>query len=308
MRIALYAPLKPPDHPVPSGDRRMGRLLIQALEAVGHEVALASELRSFEPTGETARQEAIRDRARAETDRLLAGFRAEPPEAWFTYHVYYKAPDWIGPRVSAALGIPYVIAEPSHAPKRAHGPWRDGHDATVDAIVRADALFCMTRHDMAGVAPLVERTAKLEFLPPFLDAAPFAGAARRKAASRAALASSFALDPGVPWLLSVAMMRPGDKLASYRQLATVLAFLQNETWQLVIAGDGPAEPARHAGGPSLDPLQQRLLELLDDGPVSLDVLVLRAAAPVPEVLVAAEGLERHGLLARDGARVMRAST
>lgn len=64
------------------------------------------------------------------------------------------------------------------------------------------------------------------------------------------------------------------------------------------------------GGPigidRLDRLQQRLLDLLDDGPVSLDVLVLRADAPAPEVLVAAEGLERLGLLARDGARVLRA--
>ncbi len=33
MRIAFYAPLKPPDHPVPSGDRRMARLLIAALAA-----------------------------------------------------------------------------------------------------------------------------------------------------------------------------------------------------------------------------------------------------------------------------------
>ena len=56
----------------------------------------------------------------------------------------------------------------------------------------------------------------------------------------------------------------------------------------------------------LDPLQQRLLGLLDDGPVSLDVLVLRAGAPVPAVLVAADGLERRGLMARDGARVLRA--
>ena len=56
----------------------------------------------------------------------------------------------------------------------------------------------------------------------------------------------------------------------------------------------------------LEPLQQRLLDLLDDGPVSLDALALRAAAPVPEVLVAAEKLERSGLLARDGSRVLRA--
>ena len=70
--------------------------------------------------------------------------------------------------------------------------------------------------------------------------------------------------------------------------------------------DLPGEPASSVGAVRLDPLQQRLLDLLDDGPVSLDALVLRAGAPVPEVLVAAEGLERLGLMARDGARVMRA--
>ena len=81
------------------------------------------------------------------------------------------------------------------------------------------------------------------------------------------------------------------------------------------ATDRTIHPGHSAGGVpalsridvgSLDPLQQRLLDLLDDGPVSLDVLVLRAAAPVPDVLVAAEGLERLGLLARDGSRVLRA--
>lgn len=72
------------------------------------------------------------------------------------------------------------------------------------------------------------------------------------------------------------------------------------------AARGTVERDRRIDVDSLDPLQQRLLELLDDGPVSLDVLVLRAGAPVPEVLVAAEGLERLGLLARDGARVLRA--
>ena len=56
----------------------------------------------------------------------------------------------------------------------------------------------------------------------------------------------------------------------------------------------------------LDGLQKKLYDLLDDGPVSLDTLVLRAGATAPEVLVAVEGLERLGLLARDGARVLRA--
>ncbi len=72
------------------------------------------------------------------------------------------------------------------------------------------------------------------------------------------------------------------------------------------ASRGPVEPHRRIDLDSLDPLQQRLLDLLDDGPVSLDTLVLRAGAPVPKVLAAADGLERSGLLARDGARVLRA--
>ena len=75
---------------------------------------------------------------------------------------------------------------------------------------------------------------------------------------------------------------------------------------LATAGASGGRQPSMISQPHLDSLQQRLLELLDDGPVSLDVLVLRAGAPVPEVLVAAEGLERLGLLARDGARVLRA--
>ncbi|MCY4068356.1 MAG: DNA-processing protein DprA [Acidimicrobiaceae bacterium] len=73
-----------------------------------------------------------------------------------------------------------------------------------------------------------------------------------------------------------------------------------------VGGEPAAAQTGDAGARSLDPLQKRLLRLLDDGPVSLDALVLRAASPVPEVLVAAEALERLGLLARDGALVLRA--
>ena len=77
--------------------------------------------------------------------------------------------------------------------------------------------------------------------------------------------------------------------------------------EAVVAGGRTSGPQPSVvGRPQLDSLQERLLELLDDGPVSLDVLVLRAGEPVPEVLVAAEGLERLGLLARDGACVLRA--
>ena len=41
MRIAFYAPMKPPDHPLPSGDRRMARAFMDLLASLGHEVDLA---------------------------------------------------------------------------------------------------------------------------------------------------------------------------------------------------------------------------------------------------------------------------
>jgi hypothetical protein len=44
MRIAFHAPLKPPDHPVPSGDRLVGRLLMAALKVPIHSRALIASL------------------------------------------------------------------------------------------------------------------------------------------------------------------------------------------------------------------------------------------------------------------------
>jgi hypothetical protein len=59
MRIAFYAPLKPPDHPVVSGDRAMARALIAALRAGGQEVMLASRFRTRD-AGDPERQKRIR--------------------------------------------------------------------------------------------------------------------------------------------------------------------------------------------------------------------------------------------------------
>ena len=48
--------------------------------------------------------------------------RRPRPDLWFTYHLYYKAPDLVGPLVAGALGIPYAVAEASVAHKRAGKP------------------------------------------------------------------------------------------------------------------------------------------------------------------------------------------
>ena len=121
VRIAFYAPLKTPDHPTASGDRLIAGLFARALEQAGHEVVIASRLRSFDGAGDRRRQLRLARAAKAEARRLRERWHgsSRAPECWFTYHLYHKAPDWIGPRVSAGLGIPYVVAEASHAPKQA---------------------------------------------------------------------------------------------------------------------------------------------------------------------------------------------
>src|SRR5690348_8123687 len=114
MRIAFYAPLKPADHPTPSGDRRMAQLFLDALRGAGHAPFVASRLRSYDRAGDRLRQARLARIGQAAAERLLWRWDREPhaaPELWFTYHLYYKAPDHLGPRVSSALGIPYVVAE-----------------------------------------------------------------------------------------------------------------------------------------------------------------------------------------------------
>ena len=244
MRIAFYAPMKPPDHPAPSGDRRMARLLMAALDAGGHSVELASRFRSYDGAGVAERQRRLGAIGCRLAARLTRRYRSRParqrPQAWFTYHLYHKAPDWLGPLVADNLGIPYVVAEASDAPKQRHGPWASGWAAAGAAISRADLVLGLNAADAGCVAPLLGTGARLVPLRPFLDTAPYAAAAKRRDCLRRAVSGRLTIECAQPWLLCVAMMRPGDKLASYRLLGHALERLRERPWRLLVAGDGPA--------------------------------------------------------------------
>jgi glycosyltransferase involved in cell wall biosynthesis len=244
MNVAFYAPLKPPTSPIPSGDRRVGRLLIAALEQGGHNVELASIFRSREPAGDAARQQRLAATGKRLAGRLIRRYRSRPksrrPDVWFTYHVYYKAPDWIGPMVARELEIPYVAAEASFAPKRAGGPWQAGHQAAGDAISAARLIFGINSANAPCVLPLLGAGARYVPVPPFLEAAPVPEMAIETA--RQGLAREWDLDEGSVWLLAVAMMRDDAKLKSYSLLGEALSQLPSAGWRLLIVGDGPAAP------------------------------------------------------------------
>ncbi len=258
MRIAFYAPLKPPSHPVPSGDRRIARALAAALRLAGHEVTLAARFRSWDGAGDAVRQARLASLGEALAARLLRRYRrhpAERPALWVTYHLYHKAPDWLGPAVTAALGIPYVVIEASLAGKRREGAWATGHRAAAAAMARADAIVLLNGDDREGLVEAGIAPSRIVPLKPFLEAGRYLAAQP----ARAALAARHGLDIAKPWLLSVAMMRPGAKLASYRVLAAACRQLLDLDWQLLLAGDGPARGETAALFAALPPGRVRLL-------------------------------------------------
>jgi glycosyltransferase involved in cell wall biosynthesis len=244
VKIAFYAPLKAPDHPVASGDREIARGLMQALSLAGHDVTLASRLRSFDARGDPMRQARIAQIGQRVGRRLVAKYAgANRPDVWFTYHLHHKAPDFLGPIVSRALGIPYVVAEASIAPRRRDGAWSGGYAYAFTAIRDADTVIFVNPADIGEVRKARGQHAPFAMLAPFIDVSRFAS--RRPARAITANAPTR--------LITVAMMREGVKLASYRLLADALALLRDLPFALTIVGDGPARAnVESAFGPFAD--------------------------------------------------------
>ena len=244
MNIAFYAPMKSPDHIRPSGDRRIARLLIKALKTSGHRVELMSELRSWEGRGDHSVQCEIRSQSSKIADQIIKNIRARPPELkpdiWFSYHLYHKAPDWIGPQVAAELTIPYVVAEASYASKQEQGPWALGHQQVIVGLNQAAAIVCLNPRDVPALEKISESKHKIHHLLPFLDHE--VDPRLHNAMNRKHLAKKYNLDPARPWLVCVAMMRDDAKLRSYENLAKSLKRV-TQACQVLLIGDGKSRSA-----------------------------------------------------------------
>jgi glycosyltransferase involved in cell wall biosynthesis len=233
-RIAFHAPLKPPDHPVPSGDREFARLLIKAARRAGFDVVPVPGLRTRNGDGDGARQTALETRAAICRERLADRLARAPIDLWMTYHVYYKAPDLLGPALARRFEIPYVVVEGSHAPSRLRGPWARGAALAEAALRMADRILVPNPKDRPALEDL--RGDGVVDFPPFLDVDRLDRA--QEPLDRAEWADRLSLDRDRPWMLAVGMFRPGDKTRSFAVLADALDRLATREHPLVIVGDG----------------------------------------------------------------------
>ncbi len=238
MRIAIYAPLNPPDSPTPSGDRLIGRMLMRALEMAGHEVTLASRFRSFDREGSAERQARLADLSGRLAARFIKRHARTPPDLWLTYHLYHKAPDHLGPLVTREFDIPFVVVEASVTPSGEGGAWASGHMGVLHALARADLVVGINPRDRAGVLPQLTSGAHYRETPVFIDGSAYRAAAAEHDAHRRALLAATKSSPDSLLLLAVGMVRSKDKLDSYRLLADALKRVDSSDWHLAIAGDG----------------------------------------------------------------------
>lgn len=227
VRIALHTPLNAFEDGRISGDRRMARQIATALERLGHVVEPVRDARSYMKTPDPGLLERHRTEAAAKIETLAAGWRAgaAPPDLWFTYHSYYKAPDLLGPAISEHLSIPYVVAEASGSERRAKGEWARHVALARASFGAADLHLCFTERDRMGVEFWCGARTQFLAFPPFI--ALDASAPRPRP------------QPGPPRLVTVAMMRDGVKHESYLALARTLLQLVDKPWTLTVIGDGP---------------------------------------------------------------------
>ncbi|ABK19576.1 glycosyltransferase family 4 protein [Syntrophobacter fumaroxidans] len=235
MKIALYCPNKPLTHPNPSGDLIIARGLHNALNRFGHQ---CEEVLQFRSRWFWKSPEGWCRAAAALTRGFLNAYRLAP-RVWLTYHSYYKSPDVVGPWVSRALGIPYVLFQPMYGTRRRKDPrTRGGFYLNRIALKQACHSFVNNLDDLEAMRRIVPG-GNITYLPPGIFPKQFARDENLGFEMRRALH----IGSDVPVIMTAARFRADVKYESLVYLLHALAKLRlrRPRFRLLVAGDGPME-------------------------------------------------------------------
>lgn len=229
MRIALYAPFKPVDHPNPSGDLIIANGIKDFLEKRHHEVTIPSRLRTrwiyWKPLRFMSTLSEIQ-----KAGKTLKHF---VPGLWLTYHTYYKSPDLIGPYLCRKFNLPYVIFQGIYSTKRQRSikTW-PGFILNKHALLSARHVFTNKLQDLKNLKRIIPED-QLTYVAPGIYPDQFRYDENAKQSFRRKWSSG-----DNPVLLSAAMFRPDVKTRGLLWLLETLTELADIDFTLVIAGDG----------------------------------------------------------------------
>ena len=233
MKISFYCPLKPISHPTPSGDREIARGLHSFLSSRA-EVFVVSEFRSrlFFRSPLKILSWLI------ELIRAYKRVRREKPDVFFTYHLYYKAPDPINFLLAWWFRKPYFVFEGMYARQKSRrfGFW-SGYILTKFALRYATRIFSDKTEDFE----FLERwfPGKSVYLPPSVDVSFFSSDALKKSAAR----NRFGVGEA-PLIVTVAMLRPDRKTEGVEFLVRALAGIKQDFLWLHVGGGACEEQVK----------------------------------------------------------------
>lgn len=231
MRICFYAPFKPLGHPNPSGDLIIATGLYDFLLSQGHQILIASSLRSRWIYLKPWHFFTLLKERMATAKRI----RKFSPDLWLTYHCYYKAPDLLGPPLCKKFDIPYCVFQGIYSTKQRRSlKGKAGFYLNRQSLLQAIHLFSNRKMDLENLRRIIS-PGKLTYIKPGIFPESFCF----DQSSRESMHHSWQIK-NEPVILSAAMFRPDVKTQGLIWMIKALARLTEEKipFKLVIAGDG----------------------------------------------------------------------
>ena len=231
MRICFYAPFKPLGHPNPSGDLIIATGLYDFLVSQGHQILIASNLRSRWIYLKPWLFFTILKERLATAKRI----RKFSPDLWLTYHCYYKAPDLLWPALCKKFHIPYCIFQGIYSTKQRRSfKGKAGFYLNRHGLLQATHLFSNRKVDIENLRRIIEPE-RISYIKPGI----FPESFYFDQSSRKSMRHSWQIK-NEPVILCAAMFRPDVKTQGLTWMIKALARLPEEKipFKLVIAGDG----------------------------------------------------------------------
>ena len=245
MNVSFYMPLKPLGHKNPSGDLITGRELYHFITKHGHNVEIASNLRSRWLYLRPWRFLTVA----LERHKIISSFNRQKTDIWLTYHTYYKAPDLLGPACCAKTTTPYAIFQGIYSTKRKRSlKTLPGFLLNRKALKAAHIVFTNKRTDEYNLKRLLPEE-KIQYIAPGITPDQFSF----DLVSRRALRDTWNTGERHV-IMTAAMFRPGVKTTGIRKVIDSCRDLKNNGHKilLVVAGDGKnREILEHEGKQTL---------------------------------------------------------